>query len=215
MLEVNSLSIKYNDQVKYLFSPVSFSLQAGNILCLQGANGSGKTSLLYALCNVIPQILEADRDGLLFLDGKNYNSIPVNLLMPDISMMLSNPHWQLFYPTPEEEIVFVLENAGLQEHEIEERLNNALHLFQLVQFRHAQSASFSYGQQKMILFAVQAAINPKLLLLDEPFDGLSEQNVILVVEWLKAYTKSGGMLIIADHTGLLNSMQTKIFSLSG
>ena len=96
MLDVRDLSIRYHNQTENLISGLSFSLKKGSTFWLKGKNGSGKTSVLYSICNVIPQMISAERDGSIFFNDKLMNEVPVNNLAPDFSLMLSNPGWELF-----------------------------------------------------------------------------------------------------------------------
>ena len=212
MLQVNDLSVRYPGQ-KFLFANLSFTLNKGETLWLKAPNGSGKTTLLYALCNVIPRAIDAERTGEIRLDNVLVNDIPLQKLLPDLSLMLCNPDWELFFTYPEQEMIYALENLGLSDAEIKDRLNKAISDFGLEPWLHTPTHKLSAGWQKMVVLAVHAVVKPKVLLLDEPFNGLSDANTERVLVWLKHFTREGGSLIIAEHSPLVTKLDPTVFEL--
>ena len=214
MLQVKQLSLCYPN-AEPLWQDISFHLKQGDALWLKGANGSGKTSLLYTLANVIPQTIEATRQGEIYLQGSLSNDIPLNCLSPQVSLSLSNPKWEMFFTTLEEELCFALENIGLTPVEIETRLQAALTRFHLIDWLECPVHKLSPGWQKMVSLAAQAALKPGVLLLDEPLAGLSETNAQLVIDWMQDYLKEGGVIVAAEHSHLINEMHPQILVLAG
>jgi len=212
MLQTNNLSVRYPLQ-DWLFKDVSLILNKGETLWLKGANGSGKTSLLYAVANVIPQMIEAERTGEFFLYNDLLNDISLQNLIPKLSLMLCNPYWDMFFTCPEDEIVFALENIGLSESEIDGRLKSVSEEFGFGEWLKFPTHKLSVGWQKMVVLAVHAAIRPKILLLDEPLNGLSPANITTVMNWLAGYTSKGGILIIAEHSPLIAKLNPAILNL--
>jgi energy-coupling factor transporter ATP-binding protein EcfA2 len=209
MLDVRNLSVTYPGQNKPVFENVSFSLQAGDFLRLAGANGSGKTTLLYALCNVIPLEIDAIRVGEVRLSDKDMTSVPINQLIPDMLLAMHNPAWQLFFPTVQDEIVYALENLGLESGEIQSRLDRAVQTFNLTDMVKHNPAELSLGWQRLVLLAVMEAIQPKVLLLDEPLNNLSNANKVLVINWIRDYCHRGGSVIAAEHDQAISRLNPR------
>jgi len=199
MLEVHNLSIRYSDSDECLFRDLSFKLNAGSLLWVKGPNGCGKTSLLYALANIIPQHINALRDGIITLEGKALTDVPISQLMPDLALSMQNTAWQLLFPSIEEELIYALENLGLSDEEIETRLAAALSRFNLTSYKNSHPNQLSGGFQKLLSLAIIDTISPQLILLDEPFNGLSDSNIQIVNDWLKNMQLCGKIMIIADH----------------
>ncbi|MFO7660146.1 MAG: ABC transporter ATP-binding protein [Candidatus Cloacimonadaceae bacterium] len=212
MLQVNDLSVRYPGQ-KFLFENLSFTLGQGETLWLKAPNGSGKTTLLYALSNVIPISIVADRSGEVLLDNVLLNDVPLPNLLPVLSLMLCNPGWELFFTFPEEEIIFALENLNLSEAEIGDRLNSICSDFALEQWMQTPVHKLSAGWQKMVVLAAHCAVKPRVLLLDEPFNGLSDVNAARVMSWLKNYLRDGGSLIIAEHSPRIEQLNPTLLEL--
>jgi ABC-type multidrug transport system ATPase subunit len=76
-----------------------------------------------------------------------------------------------------------------------------------------ESHKLSLGCQKMLSLAIQAAIKPKVLLLDEALNGLSESNRVIVINWLQDYLNEGGSLVIADHDRIISELRPSILKL--
>ncbi|HOV16141.1 MAG TPA: ABC transporter ATP-binding protein [Candidatus Cloacimonadota bacterium] len=213
MLEVRQLGVRYPGQ-DFLFQDLSFQVSEGEVLWLRGPNGAGKTTLLYAVSNIIPSSVQAERQGSVFLNGENITTLPINKLIPKLSIVLSNPAWEMFFSTAEEEILFALENMGLPEKEIEQRLKTIAEQFELMPMLNEPSLHFSAGWQKMLVLAVHAAIRPQVLLLDEPFAGLSDESVKKVINCLKDYLAKGGCLILAEHSSAVTELEPVTLNLS-
>jgi energy-coupling factor transporter ATP-binding protein EcfA2 len=213
MLVVKDLSLAYPGQ-KSLLKHLSFRLEQAHLLWLKGVNGCGKTSLLYSLCNIIPQHIRADRQGEVLLNGVRLNELPVNQLAPKLTMALNNPEWEFFFNSVTEEIIFALENLGLPEVEIETRLQKTLQTFSLTDKQDFPLHRLSAGWQKMASLAVQAAIEPNVLLLDEPLNGLSQSNQTAVLNWMQDFLDKGGILLVAEHSNVLHDLSPHILDLS-
>ena len=209
MFEAFSLSLRY-DSSNPLFSGLSFRLQPGDCLWVKGANGCGKTSLLYALANVIPQHIEAEKTGNILLNGKITNDIHIQNLLPDIGLVMHNPAWQLFFPTVKEELIYSLENLGWDETEITKRITDSIHRFDLTAYAEANPLTLSAGIQKLLTLAIIDSVSPFVIMLDEPLNGLSGANLILVKDWMKAQSSLGKILLIAEHNPLIAEVCNRV-----
>ncbi len=214
MLEVSNLSVTYQDSSEPIFRDLSFTLQKGNALWLKGSNGSGKTTLLHSLSNIIPQEIPAFRSGDITLNNIKINDLPLNRLLPMLSIALSNPDWELFFSNPLDELVFALENIGLNPEVIKARIESVSSAFELQDKLDLASHQLSEGWKKLTALAVHAAICPQILLLDEPLNGLSSAGIRRVIEWLKSYLAQGGILICAEHNDAVNELNPILLTMN-
>jgi energy-coupling factor transporter ATP-binding protein EcfA2 len=213
MLETRNLNVRYPDHTCSIINNISFKVGQGETLWLKGANGTGKTTLLYACCNIIPQEIAAERTGEVYLENKLLNEVNLNRLNPELSMILANPQWELFFNTPKDEIAFTLENLGLSQSDIQSRLDYSVTLFDLANIIDTDSHTLSRGWQKVVSLAVHAAIRPKVLLIDEPLSGLSETCQKRVLNWLREYLNDGGCLVIAEHNEIIQELGPAVLML--
>ncbi len=208
MLKVQNLTVRYSDAEAYLFQDLSFQLQTGSLLWIKGPNGCGKTSLLYALSNIIPQHIGAVRQGQILFDEQVLNDIPLPRMLPLMSMVMQNPEWQILFPTVEEEIIYALENTGLADNIIADRLQQSLDRFHLAQYQKANPHHLSAGYQKLLMLCIIDAASPDVMLLDEPLSGLSASHINLVLSWLEICKQEGKIIILTEHNEELETIAT-------
>lgn len=145
-------------------------------------------------------MVQAERQGEILVAGENITSKPLQKLIPQLSIALYNPSWELFFTTAEEELLFALENLGLPETEIEERIRTVTAQLGLESMLSKTSLHLSQGWQKLLILAVHMAIRPQVLLLDEPFVGLSETSLKRAINCLTLYLEAGGSLVLAEQS---------------
>jgi energy-coupling factor transporter ATP-binding protein EcfA2 len=213
MLEIQNLTVRYSGQSESIIKDVNLKVGDSEILWLRGPNGSGKTTLLYAISNIIPQEIAANRQGEIFIDSKPTQATKINQMCPHLSISMANPRWELFFGKPAEEIIFALENIGLPTSDIQSRLDHVIALFHLQSIMDTESHRLSFGWQKMLSLAVQAAIKPRVLLLDEPLNGLSETNKTTAISWLREFLQEGGSLIVAEQDNAISKLNPTVLML--
>jgi energy-coupling factor transport system ATP-binding protein len=204
MLRISGFSLAF-ESVK-LFQDFSLTLAPGELCWLKGANGSGKTTLLNYLSGIIPHQIPAEFSGSANLDGTDLKNLPLCEVYRILWHAQSEPGLQFFFPTCETEIAFALENLGLDSAEMHLRVENALRTFGLDGCRFQAPNTLSYGQQKLLLCAIGQALDPKLLLLDEPLAGLSSQSLSLVLTWLRELKKQGKTVIVSEHDSAVQTL---------
>jgi cobalt/nickel transport system ATP-binding protein len=179
---------------------VDMTIARGERVALVGANGSGKSTLLSLL------------DGLLFPDKGTITFMDHDLteagLMDEayslgfrrnVGLVFQNPDVQLFCPTVREDIAFGPLQLGVDEADVRARLES---LAESLNIRHLLDRSphqLSVGEKRKVSFATVLAIDPQVLLLDEPTAGLDPQTSTHLVEMLSEATRSGKTVITATH----------------
>ena len=141
---------------------VSFQLSPGESAALIGANGAGKTTLLLSLVGLLNARGEIRVDGLTLCD-KNLPQIRQR-----VGVVFQNPDDQLFLPTVYQNVAFGLENMGLSGAEVQDRTDKTLERLGILPLRDRQAQRLSGGEKRMAALATVLAMEPKILLLDEP-----------------------------------------------
>lgn len=214
ILAVENLSFRYSEQDRFLFEDLEFSLNNGDILAVHGASGSGKTTLLYILNGIIPRHIKGIISGKILLKNCDHANASLPELSQKISMIMQNPAHQLFFPSVEQELAFAPENLCLSSDEIEKRVSEALKLLDIEELRYAETAKLSYGQQKLTALAAVYTLQPNILMLDEPANGLSQSRKENVINMINAYSEKGRILVLADHDPEILNLANKKVHLS-
>ncbi|MEI6141183.1 MAG: ATP-binding cassette domain-containing protein [Mariniphaga sp.] len=200
MLKVENISTGYGK--KQVLFDISFEVNKGDIVLLAGSNGSGKSSLLKAIFGLLPLWHSANTIGAIgavIFNGENIAGKPTSVLLEKGLLYIPQKN-NLFEDLTVKEN---LEMAGLSldKKKLQHRIENTLTLFtSLVQHRNRTPMKMSGGERQLLTLAMATLHEPKLLLIDEPFTGLSPQNITFVADNLKALNVNNGItLLIVEH----------------
>jgi energy-coupling factor transport system ATP-binding protein len=165
MIEVEHVRFTYPNGVEAL-KDVSLAIEDGEFVAIMGQNGAGKTTLVKHFNGLLKP-----NQGRVLVDDQQTTKTTVAKLARDVGFVFQNPDHQLFSETVEEEIAFALKNFGFSEDVIEKRINWALNLLGLSEYRKTSPFMLSGGERKRVALASVLAWDPKILILDEPTIG--------------------------------------------
>ena len=137
----------------------------------------------------------------MLYDGKelDYSSKGLSKLRSKIAVVLQNPDDQIFSTTVEEDVAFGPMNLGLPREEVEKRVDEALFLVNMTEYRSRPSQQLSFGQRKRVAFAGALAMKPEVLIMDEPTAGLDPQMTHELMELTDELVHLGTTVIISTH----------------
>jgi lipopolysaccharide export system ATP-binding protein len=197
-MENNTLSVK-NITKKYsrieVVSDVSFKVKSGEIVGLLGPNGAGKTTCFYIACGLV----KADKGEVLIGDNR-VSKLPMHTRAHmGLGYLPQEP--SIFRKlTVEKNILAVLElNKDLDKKQILHRLEELLSEFNIEHIRHIKGLSLSGGERRRVEIARSLAINPKFILLDEPFAGVDPISVSDIQQIIYQLKGKGIGVLITDH----------------
>jgi branched-chain amino acid transport system ATP-binding protein len=193
MLKVEKISTGYGK--KQVLFDVSFEINRADIVMLVGSNGSGKSTLLRAIFGTLPLW----NNGQVFFDGSNITGKPTSDLLCKGLLYIPQKN-NLFEDLTVKEN---LEMAGLtiDKKILKKRIENSLSIFTpLVPHFKRTPMKLSGGERQLLTLAMATLHQPKMILIDEPFTGLSPSNITIVTENLKALNKENEVtLLIVEH----------------
>ena len=191
-----------NKNVKPVVSNITFKLNEGEVLVLAGPSGSGKSTLSYAMNGIIPWRQKGLVKGDVKIFGKSiwdYNFLELSQL---VGLVKQNPNDQLITFNVKDEIAFGLENLKFPPELIEERVNSVSKLMGIDHLLNRDIDQLSGGQKQLVILSSFLAMNPKLLILDEPIAFLDQQSESLLLNRLKYLIESKTFpitLVIIEH----------------
>lgn len=192
-IEINSLSYRYQDGTNAL-NNVSIDIKKGSKVAILGANGSGKSTLLQHLNGLImPQ------NGEIKILGRVINNSNIDEIRKWVGLLFDNPDNQLFSTTVYNDIAFGPTNLRLSKDEVKRRVDEAIRLVDIENLRHKSPCNLSLGQKKRAAIAGLLAMNPKILLMDEPFSGLDPISLNQFLKILKSLSDDGCTQLISTH----------------
>ncbi|RLF12612.1 MAG: ABC transporter [Thermoprotei archaeon] len=173
---------------------VNLKIFEGEFVGIIGQNGSGKTTLVK---NIIG-LLKPTR-GVCLFKGENISKYTVSELARHIGLVLQNPETQLFALTVREEVAFGPRNLGLPPEEVERRVDEALKLVGLEGVKEVYPPLLSFGDKKKLSVATVLALDPEVIILDEPTTGQDYKGRYQIMEIVKRLNERGKTVIVISH----------------
>jgi len=205
-VRITGLRYAYPGLSGWALDSIDLEIRAGEWLALLGANASGKTTLCRALVSLAPHLTGGRFQGQVLIGGKDTRQHPPSDLIGVVGLTFQNPESQLFNPSVETEIVWGLEALGLSRAVIADRLEWALHTFDLAGLRTQSPERLSGGQQRRLALAAVLAMQPSLLVLDAPLGGLDPQGRSEVLTTLQQLRQQRHITVVvaeADDPGII------------
>lgn len=199
IFELKEIYFSYLGRIPALCG-VDLAIEEGSKAAIIGANGTGKSTLLALL------------DGLIFPDkgsikafDKGLNERALNdvgfsqFFRKKVGFLFQNPDVQLFCPTVKEDIIFGPLQLGVPREEIKNRLDKLAENFKIGHLLERPPQQLSIGEKRKVSVASVLAVNPDVLLLDEPTAGLDPQTTRDIIDILLAENEAGKTIVIATH----------------
>lgn len=172
---VDRVRFRYPDTDGWVLDEVSLAVQPGETVLLLGPSGSGKSTLALCLNGLIPHLIGGDFEGQVLVWGRSTFEQPVSALCQQVGEVFQDPEAQLVMPRVAEEVAFGLENVALPPEAMEARIGPALERVGLLARRQEWVEALSGGQKQRLALAAVLALQPSILVLDEPTANLDPQ----------------------------------------
>ncbi|WP_412034850.1 ABC transporter ATP-binding protein [Vibrio europaeus] len=194
LLSIQGLTYSYDGE-KNALEDVSFDIKQGEFVSILGKNGSGKSTIT----KLIMGVLSPDSGSISF-QSQNIATLSIFERSQKIGVVMQNPNHMISHHMIFDEVAFGLRNQGLTEQEIEQKVLDTLELCGLSKYRNWPIEALSYGQKKRVTIASILALEPQLLILDEPTAGQDYRNYTSMLDFIgKLNQKLGITVIIISH----------------
>ena len=210
-LSTKNLSYTYPDGTHALKN-INMEIYKGQKVAIMGPNGAGK-STLFSHFNGLTE----PTSGHVEIDGKaiKYDRDTLLEVRQKVGIVFQDPNDQLFAPTVKEDVAFGPMNLGLDYEEVERRVDEALTMVGMEQYKDKTPHHLSGGQQKRVAIAGIIAMRPEIMILDEPTAGLDPEGVEKVLNILDNLNNEGMSIVISSHDiEMVNEFAEKIFVLN-
>jgi len=195
-VEFKNVSFQYQHGSKgFLMEDISFSIPQGTKFAIAGPNGAGKTTLLKMIVGLNTPI-----KGEVRVFDKTVSKETIDDIRREVGFVFQNPDNQVFATTCFEDVAFGPRNLGLPENEVEEIVYDALRKMGMEEWKDYSPFNLSFGQKKRVAIAGVLAMDPKMLIFDEPFANLDLPTTIALIKLLNEITQEKELAILfASH----------------
>jgi energy-coupling factor transporter ATP-binding protein EcfA2 len=202
MIAVSGLRFKYAGAEGPALDGIDLSIGAGEFVGVVGANGAGKSTLCYALTGYIPHFYAGTLEGDVLVAGHEVRRTPVSELASDAGLVFHNPFNQISGAryTVLEEVAFGLENLGLDPGDMRRQAQVALQATGLADLAGRSPFTLSGGEQQRLAVAAVMAMQPRVLVLDEPTSQLDPAGTRAIFEVLRSLARTRQTtIVITEH----------------
>ena len=196
ILTAENLKFRYDaEQPVYALDGVSAQVKRGEFVAVLGANGCGKSTLAkHFNAILLPESGKVYVEGMDTADEEKLYDI-----RQTVGMVFQNPDNQIVATVVEEDVAFALENLGVPQEEMRRRVDDAMKMAGIYEFRERAPHNLSGGQKQRVAIARALAMQPEVLLFDEPTSALDPQMVGEVLAVMRQLAKEGLTMIVVTH----------------
>ncbi|ATW27580.1 ABC transporter ATP-binding protein [Candidatus Formimonas warabiya] len=187
VIQIENLTYRYPDTPEPALHRINLDIPEGQFVLVVGGSGCGKSSLIRAMAGLIPEFYGGEISGRVLLDGTDIRKMGRRDLSGKVGVVFQDPESQLVMTTVEQEIAFGLENLGLPNSLMKRRVMEVSGALALSGHLHGFSPELSGGQKQKVALAAILAMQPDILLLDEPtsqLDPISGEEILTMIRRL-------------------------------
>mgnify|MGYP003619230291 CR=1 FL=1 len=200
-LTLKDINYRYPLDEQNVLKNINIEIEKGDFLAIIGNNGSGKTTLCNVLRGFIPNFYKGNLTGEVVFDGKSLSEYTPGEIAGKMGFVFQNPFTQIsgVKETVYEEIAFGLENLGLEVGYIKKRVEEILEMLEIENLRERNPYELSGGQGQKIALASIIAMDPEVLIIDEPTSQLDPKGTEDVFRIISMMSEKGKTIILVEH----------------
>jgi len=198
-LVVEHLRFRYRDREQPALQEIGLRLEAGEILLVAGPSGCGKTTLARCINGLIPRSYKGQLEGKIAVSGRDMQNLSLAQISQSVGTVLQDPERQILGTKVMNEVAFGLENLGLGRDEIRERSERAMQRLRITHLSERETFSLSGGEKQKVALAGVLAMQPALLLLDEPLASLDPASAEDALHMMRDLAGEGMAILVVEH----------------
>ena len=200
-LKLENVNYKYPLEEKNTLQNINIEIKKGEFWAVIGKNGSGKTTLCNILRRFVPDFYKGELTGKITLEGKELKDYSQKEIVQKIGFVFQNPFTQIsgVKNTVFEEIAYGLENLGIERETIISEVEKILKLLEIERLRDKNPYNLSGGQKQRVALASIIAMNPDILVIDEPTSQLDPKGTEDIFKIINLMANEGKTIILVEH----------------
>jgi len=199
--KIENVNYKYPLENKQVLKNINIEIKKGEFWAIIGKNGSGKTTFCNMLRRFVPDFYKGELTGKITLEDKELKDYSQKELVQKIGFVFQNPFTQIsgVKDTVFEEIAYGLENLGLEKEEIISKVEKILKLLEIEKLRDRNPYDLSGGQKQRVALASIIAMDPDILVIDEPTSQLDPKGTEDIFKIINLMANEGKTIILVEH----------------
>lgn len=217
-VQIDNLRFRYIGQEEYVLDGVDLDIEQGEMVVLMGPTGCGKSTLALSLNGIIPNVIGGERDGKIIVLGYNPAEKEIHEMATKIGLVLQDPDSQICNIFVKDEVAFGAQNLLVDRREILRRVQRVLHFVGLEEFEDRSVFELSGGEKQRLSIASVLAMEPQVIVLDEPTASLDPEGTVEVKNLVRELKENRGVtIILIEHniSGLLDLADRVIIMANG
>jgi len=200
VIKTKDLTYTYPGATKPSIEEVSLTINKGDFVILTGPSGCGKTTLCRCFNGLVPHFYNGKLEGEITVAGLNVADHKIHQLALHVGLVFQNPENQLFALSVEKDVAFGLENFAMPRDEMRKRVDWALQMAEISELTERPPHELSGGQQQRVAIASVLAMQPDIMILDEPTSFLDPMGAEKIFEVINHLNKKLGItVILVEH----------------
>lgn len=200
IIEAKNLTYIYPGGTKRSINNVSLKVEKGEFVLITGPSGCGKTTLCRCFNGLIPHFYQGELKGEITVADMDVTKHETHAMAKNVGLVFQNPENQLFALSVEKDVAFGLENLGMPREEMQKRVEWALKLTDIYDLRERSPHEVSGGQQQRVAIAAVLAMQPEIIVLDEPTSFLDPLSAEKIFEVIHDLNKNLGItVVLVEH----------------
>ena len=195
-ITLNKVSFSYDGKTNIL-EDADFSAEYGSVTLLSGHSGEGKSTLMYIISGIIPNVNDGKLSGEVLIDGEDIKGKKLGYVCRKVGVVLQNADEQIIQKVVEDEIAFGCENLAFPPENIERQIDLVCNIMKLQ--KGWKCRTLSGGQKQRLITASTLAMGQRIIILDEPLANLDKDGAAMLMGALRSLAQAGYCVLVIEH----------------